>query len=42
MKSTLVDETRREKVSVAALLDKMARCWLQHQEAERLKKEAEP
>jgi hypothetical protein len=41
LKEALEAEARREEVSMAALLDKMARCWLKNQEAEHLEEEAE-
>jgi hypothetical protein len=41
VKSALEDEARRENISLAALLDKMARRWIKEREAERLDDAAE-
>jgi len=41
VKSALEAEARREKISLAKLLDKMARGWLKERESERLDDEAE-
>jgi len=41
VKSALEDEARRENISVAALLDRIARRWIKEREAERVDDEAE-
>ena len=41
VKSALEDEARRENISLAALLDRMARRWIKEREAERVDDEAE-
>jgi hypothetical protein len=41
LKEALEGEARRENISLAALLDRMARKWVKDHEAERLEDEAE-